>query len=415
MPALLFALLVPDAAAGRTLRLRDRVADATAVTLALAYGALMVSVGDATASGAALPWPVDCAIGVICAVALVVRRRWPVGLALALIPFSAVSVMATGAVTITLATVAVRRAGRVALLLSVANIAAGALYFLLQPDPRFPIWVDVVVRAAISVAATGWGLFVQAHRKLTMSLREHAARLEREQEMRVDQARLTERTRIAREMHDVLAHRLSLLSLHAGALEVRTDASAREVSVAAATIRTSAHQALQDLRSVIQVLRTRASTTPGSNLPADSSPELPQPGLVDIPDLVGTSRAHGLTVEYRCLVAPHGPPASTGRTVYRIVQEGLTNAGKHAPGEAVQVRIDGSPGQELRVRVLNRCYDHTTPAPGPAAVPGSGVGLVGIQERVTLAGGRVTYGREPAHDHGPATRFRLEAWLPWPG
>ena len=101
----------------------------------------------------------------------------------------------------------------------------------------------------------GWGLFVRAQRELVLSLRERAERLEAEQRLRVEQAREAERRRIAREMHDVLAHRVSLLSLHAGALEFHPDASAEEVAEAAAVIRASAHAAMQELRDVIGVLR----------------------------------------------------------------------------------------------------------------------------------------------------------------
>src|SRR5439155_1560546 len=243
MSALLFALLVPEPADSARSAGRNRLADGIAIGLALAYGAPMVRLGDATARGAALPWPVDVAIGVLCALALVVRRRWPLGLALALLPFGAVSVMATGAVTVALFTVAIRRRAPVALLLGAANVLLGAAYFLRQDHPPYPLWVDLVMRAVITAAAVGWGLFVQAHRRLTRSLREHAARLEADQHLRVEQARLTERARIAREMHDVLAHRMSLVSLHAGALEVRTDARPEEVALAAGAIRASDHGA----------------------------------------------------------------------------------------------------------------------------------------------------------------------------
>jgi signal transduction histidine kinase len=393
MSALTFALLMPDAAGSRGSATRNRLADGIAIGLALAYGALMVPIGDAVSPGAAVPWPVDVTIGVICACALVVRRRWPLGLALVILPFGAISVMATGAITVALFTAAIRRRASVVLLLATANVATSAIYFLVQGDPPYPLWVDLAMRAVVSAAAIGWGLFVQAHRRLTQSLREDAARLQSEQQLRVEQARLTERARIAREMHDVLAHRMSLLSLYAGALEVRTDARPEEVAVAATTIRTSAHAALEELRTVIGVLRKGAA----------GRPEPPQPGLTDVPDLVDSARGHGMAVGYTCHVPKPGPPAVLGRTAYRLVQEGLTNAGKHAPGAPVNVLLDGAAGADLRIRITNPCSGRTA-AP---AVPGAGVGLVGIEERVALAGGRVEYG--VARD-----LFRLEAWLPWP-
>ncbi|WP_327000322.1 histidine kinase [Dactylosporangium sp. NBC_01737] len=393
MSALLFALLVPEPAGDPRSARRDRLADAVAVGLAVCYGALMVSLGDATKPGAAIPWQLDVAIGTLCVLALLGRRRRPLGVALVLLPFGAVSVMATGAITVALFTVAIRHRATVVLWLGAANLATSAGYFLLQDDPPFPLWVDLLVRGVVTAAAIGWGLFVQAHRRLTQSLRDHAARLEAEQHLRVEQARLTERTRIAREMHDVLAHRLSLISLHAGALEVRTDASAEETAVAAGAIRTGAHEALQELRTVFGVLRNGAG----------SRPEPPQPGLGDLPELLGTARASGMTVGYTCRVPPDGPAVMLGRTVYRFVQEGLTNARKHAPGSAVQVLLDGAPGGELRVTITNPCAG----TDGHAAIPGAGLGLIGLRERIALAGGRVEHGADGG-------TFRLQAWLPWP-
>jgi signal transduction histidine kinase len=393
MSALLFALLVPEPAGGSRSAKRNRLADAIAIGLALAYGALMVWLGDATAPGAALPWSLDVGIGVLCAMTLVARRRWPLGLALALLPFGAVSVMATGAVTVALFTAAVRYRASVVLLLGAVNVLLGAVYFLLQDHPLYPLWVDLVVRTMVTAAAVGWGLFVQAYRGLTASLRERAARLEAEQHLRVEQARLTERARIAREMHDVLAHRMSLVSLHAGALEIRTNARPEEVALAAGAVRASAHEALKELRTVIGVLREGAA----------GRPEPPQPDLTDLPELVNSARVTGMTVRFTCRVPPAAPSVVLGRTAYRFVQEGLTNARKHAPDSAVEVLLDGAAGDDLRITITNLCPATS----GQPAVPGAGMGLIGLGERVALAGGRIEYGVD--HD-----TFRLRAWLPWP-
>jgi signal transduction histidine kinase len=394
MAGLMFTLLVPDPPGSRRSATRDRLADGVAVTVALAWGSLMVPLGDATRAGAPLPWPADITLGVLCCVALLVlRRRWPVALAAVVLPVSAVSVMATGAAIVALFTVAVHRRGPVALGLGAAYVAVVPVYFLLHDNPEFPVWVDLVVRAVTTTGALGWGMFVQAYRRLTGTLREHAARLEAEQSLRVDQARLTERARIAREMHDVLAHRMSMVSLHAGALEVRTDARPEEVAIAAGAIRASAHEALEELRGVIGVLREGAA----------GRPEPPQPGLADVPELVDGARAMGMTVSYTCAVPAGGPSVVLGRTAYRIVQEGLTNARKHAPGSQVRVLLEGASGGELRIRISNPC-----PRPGLRPdVPGAGMGLVGVSERAALAGGRVEYGPE-------GDGFRLEARLPWP-
>jgi signal transduction histidine kinase len=389
-----------DDAGRRPRTARHWLSDVTCIVLSLAFGALLLRFGDATADPApTLPWPVDAALGTLCCLSLGWRHRWPLGLALAITPVAAVSAMATPAVTVAVFTVAVHRRALIALIVAVANVATVSIYFLMQDAPKFPVWVDFTIRGVILTAAVGWGMFARAQRQLVASLREHAARLEDEQHLRVDQARLTERTRIAREMHDVLAHRLSLVSLHAGALEVRTDARQEEVATAAGVIRANAHEALQELRAVIGVLRGGTAGVP-------ERPERPQPGLPDVPELVEIARAAGTQVGYRCPVgAAVGLPPTIGRTVYRLIQEGLTNARKHAPGAPVEVLVDGAPSEGLRVRITNPL----PLTPVRTELPGAGMGLVGLRERVTLAGGRLDHGTEP-DGHG----FRLEAWLPWP-
>jgi signal transduction histidine kinase len=240
-------------------------------------------------------------------------------------------------------------------------------------------------------------MFVRASRQLVLSLRDRALRAEGEQLLRVEQARHLERTRIAREMHDVLAHRLSLLSMHAGALEFRPDAPPAEVAQAAGVVRASARQALEDLREVIGVLREG---------PEGSASTRPLPTLEDLPALVEESRRAGVRVraEYRVPELGSAPPA-TGRNAYRVVQEGLTNVRKHAPGTVADVRVEGGPGAGLTVEVRN-----PPPAGGEHAVPlpSAGTGLVGLLERVGLGGGRLEHGWTADGE------FRLRATLPWP-
>jgi signal transduction histidine kinase len=200
-------------------------------------------------------------------------------------------------------------------------------------------------------------------------------------------------------MHDVLAHRISLLSLHAGALEFRPDAAPEEIARAAAVIRASAHQALEDLRAVIGVLRD------GPGGPDGEPPQPPQPTLAALPGLLEESRAAGMRVHADLRVADLAAvPDLVGRHALRIVQEALTNARKHAASAPVDVRIEGAPGSGLMIEVRN-------PAPVLAAggpkIPGSGAGLVGLAERVTLSGGHLEHGLD---EHG---EFRLRARLPW--
>jgi signal transduction histidine kinase len=275
-------------------------------------------------------------------------------------------------------------------------ILVNGIFGVVRPENGRPLWETFTWGVVGVVIIVLWGQVVRARRQLVLSLRDRAERAESEQQLRVTQARVLERTRIAREMHDVLAHRISLVSLHAGALEIRGDASPEEVATAAGVIRASAHQALQDLREVIGVLRAGTE--------AEAAPERPQPTIAQLPALADESRSTGARVRLELDVAADAVPEGTGRTAYRIVQEGLTNARKHAPGAAVTVAVGGGPGDGLTISVRN-----PWPAGGvAAAIPGTGTGLVGLAERATLAGGRLTHGRGPSGD------FALTAWLPWP-
>jgi signal transduction histidine kinase len=343
-----------------------------------------------------LVW-LDFVIGTIVAGTLWWRRRWPVQIAVLTLPFGLFSLAAAISQMILLFTVAVHRRFTVAAALAVASLAVSAAFIAIRPEADTAYWESMTWSTVAIVIIVLWGMVVRSRRQLVVSLRDRAERAESEQQLRVAQARTLERTRIAREMHDVLAHRISLLSLHAGALEIRPDATSAEVAGAAGVIRASAHQALQDLREVIGVLR--------QDEPADgAAPERPQPTLGELTALAEESRAAGVRVRLQLAIESQVVPDLTGRTAYRIVQEGLTNARKHAPGAAVRVDVAGAPGSGLTIDIRN-----PWPVGAPATViPGTGTGLVGLAERTTLAGGRLTHGRTPEQD------FVLTAWLPWP-
>ena len=383
----------PVRPAGRTVR--GRVVDAACVLLAV--GVVVLTLVDSRAKHIAPgPLTVDLVLGSLCSLGVWLRRRWPVGLAVAAGLVSVYATSAGGAALIALFTVAVHRRFAV-----VAPIAAGCalvpfLQLLVRPDvPVLSPW-QIALGVVVAVAVLAWGMFVRARRQ---SLQERAGRVEAEQELRVAEARQGERNRIAREMHDVLAHRLSLLSLHAGALELRPDAAPEEVARAAGVVRDSAYQALEDLREVIGVLRTGVDRS-------DEMPERPQPTLADLPDLVDQSRRAGMTVRLDCQTdALAAVPAGVGRSAYRIVQEGLTNARKHAPDGEVAVTVRATPGDGVTVEIRNPCPMGTG---GGTAIPGAGIGLIGLTERAALAGGRLEHGPTPAGE------FRLWAWLPWP-
>jgi signal transduction histidine kinase len=249
----------------------------------------------------------------------------------------------------------------------------------------------------LAFAATGWGMFIRARRQLLLSLRERALRAEADKELHEEQARVAERTRIAREMHDVLAHRISLLALHAGGLEVRPDLPPEQVQETAALLRGTARQALEELRSVIGVLREDVGSEPAL--------VAPQPTLRDIGRLVEETRIAGTQIDFVMHVEHiDDVPAALGRDVYRIVQEALTNVRKHAPGATARVRVTGAPGDGLHIRVHNR---QPVPAAATPTLPGAGAGLLGLQERVALAGGTLVVGSDGSGD------FVVEAELRW--
>jgi signal transduction histidine kinase len=376
---------------------RDWIVDGACFVLAVAGGiygpgALLENGAEPSSGAAAL----IVAAGVVACLAVWLRRRWPVAVALLTVVLGAVSPAAGGASLIALFTVAVHRRSVVAIAVAALAIALLPVYFSIYPD-EIPFWVNVALATGIQAAVVGWGMFIRSQRELMLALRERTRQAEAERDLRVAQARSQERTRIAREMHDVLAHRISLLSLHAGALEVRPDAPPAEIARAAGVVRACAHEALEDLREVIGVLRTDRSQTAPS--------EHPQPTIADVSDLVAESQAAGMNVALAQRADAESLPVATGRAVYRIVQEGLTNARKHAPGAAVVVAIDGAPSGGLTVEIVSR---RPLAELGLPEIPGGGAGLIGLAERVSLAGGRLEHGRAENGD------YRLWAWLPWP-
>jgi signal transduction histidine kinase len=291
--------------------------------------------------------------------------------------------------------VAVHRPARQAVLVSLLWVPALLVFAAYSPTTG-PVAVVAFVMPLV-LAASGWGLFLRARRLLLLSLRERALRAEADQEMHQEHARVAERTRIAREMHDVLAHRISLMALHAGGLEVRPDLPAAEIQQTAALLRSTASQALEELRSVIGVLRDDSGHG-GEDL-------TPQPTLHDLPRLVEETRSAGTDIELDVLVEDiEDVPAPLGRDAYRIVQEALTNVSKHAGGAPARVRVTGAPGQGLRISVRNRQRDATYPR---TTLPGAGAGLLGLRERVALAGGTLALGPDGSGD------FVVEADLTW--
>ncbi|MEV6413731.1 histidine kinase [Kribbella sp. NPDC051718] len=397
-PGLLTAMISPGsrAAPGDGRRTpRDWVVDVTFVVLGMGLSVIGLAIPD----GSRLDPPVGLhvTIGVLAALSLMLRRKWPLQVALVLIVLSAFFPTVGSSSGLALFSLAVHRRTLVSVLGCVAAALSCLVQFWIYPPARsipYVYWMVVSLTSLLCVAVVAWGIVVRTRRQLMVSLAERARRAEEEQELRVEQGRRRERERIAREMHDALGHRLSLLSVHAGALEFRPGMPSDELAQAAGVIRSSARECMEDLREIVGVLRAPDSTVPGDRRP--------QPGLVDVDALVEESRAAGMTVILTPLPSPPDSiPPATGRHGYRIIQEGLTNARKHAPGQPVTVVLSGAAGNGLSIEIRN---------PLVAGVPGDGsrVGLVGLAERAKLAGGTL--------DHGPTSTncFRLHAWLPWP-
>jgi signal transduction histidine kinase len=266
----------------------------------------------------------------------------------------------------------------------------------------YPWWAAGLWTLSYQVAVVALGMYAGARRGLVASLREQVRQAEAAQQLMVGQARRAERAAIAVEMHDVLAHRVSLVALQAGALEVRPDLPPEEVAKTAGLIRSTARQAMTELRDIIGVLHDGERT---------EAPLAPQPTLRDIGPLVDGYRKAGLKVGLDMTVdEPDAVPGPLGRDAYRIVREALANVSKHAGTTAAVVSLSGCAGKGLLLEVRNRLPVSGVPAGQPAsALPGSGLGLVSLAERVALAGGTLAHGPDGGGD------FVLTAAFPWQG
>ncbi|WP_459180682.1 sensor histidine kinase [Streptomyces sp.] len=245
----------------------------------------------------------------------------------------------------------------------------------------------VLLSALLATAPTALGLLAQSRRELTARLAELAAGRERERRLAAEQAVVRERTRMAREMHDTVAHHISLIAVQSGALEVtaRTD----DARAAAGAVRELSRGALDELRRMVGLLR----------LPVDAGQPEDGPGLADLPALLtaaGPAVRGDLPAVEDCAC-----PAPVQHAAYRTVQEALTNVRKHAPGAVTDVVLR-LVGDDLLVAVRNGPSDG---APGPA-LPSGGHGLTGLRERATQLGGTLL--AEPDPDGG----FLVRAVLP---
>ncbi|MBA0053111.1 hypothetical protein E0L36_20210 [Streptomyces sp. AJS327] len=498
---------------------------------------------------------VDAPLGALCCLTLWWRRRRPLLVALAMVPVGAISDSAFGALMVVILNLGLRVPWKRGLPVLGLYVVASVPYVLLYSVPHEG-WATAIFVLAYYLVFFLWGTALRARRMLIAQLRAETARERAEHARRLGEARRAERGAIAREMHDVLAHRISLLSVHASALVYRAEQAEAgtapalpgpEIADSARVIRDNAHQALDELRGVLRILRDdpaadpprsaelpevrRPGAAPGDGDPAARRPrtgppeprqtepepergpepgpgpergseqrrepapetgsasgpetgsasapvpgnaavtvskgphplgssapeedvvgqaedegrapggpsgaiggrtapgraaattasagvwpggrrterariERPQPTLTDLVALLEEARRAGQRVTYRDsagAAAQRSLSAHRQRTIFRTVQEGLTNARKHAPGQEVTVRLYGAPGERITVSVRNPL----SRARPRARVPGAGMGLTGLGERVALDGGTLEHGCRGGW-------FELAARLPWP-
>ncbi|RYJ21208.1 two-component system sensor kinase [Streptomyces sp. L-9-10] len=281
---------------------------------------------------------------------------------------------------------------------------------------RLSNWTNTSFGNSVLIGlALALGMWLGSRRRLLEALTDQVEQLRVERELRAEQARLAERSRIAREMHDVLAHRLSLLMLHAGVLQLRGEGMPPATVERIALLRSTAGQALDDLREVLGAMRsddgprgtdgTAGAAGAAGTAGADGTVAVAAPALQDLAELLAEARAAGQLIE-STVSGDAGSTSTTHRlAVHRLVREALTNARKHAYAAPVAVRVHYGP-PATTVEVVNGPAGEALPAsedPG-ARTPG-GYGLIGLAERVAALGGHL-------HTGATAGGWRLSARLP---
>jgi signal transduction histidine kinase len=407
------------------------LAAVSAIECAFEGGTFADRVGVLPAFGALL--------GVVAGAVLVLRRRWPVAVVLVGIAMTpaqtGILLSLVGLYTLAASEVPRRITAVLAVMNGLGTMIVAVIQFqdLLRDSDggsglRLPLtfFVSVLMAVGLTGPPVLLGLYVRARRRLVESLRERATGLEYELELlaekaaeRAERARAEERTRIAREMHDVVAHRVSLMVVHAAALKAVALKDPQKASASAELLGDMGRQALTELRQMLGVLRSTEASPAAAAVSAAAASGVvaggsagpgPVPGdeeegpnLALLATLVEESQAAGMGVELT-VEGTHRPCGSrVEATVYRVVQEALTNVHKHAAGAEAVVRLAYREA-EVAVLITNGPSDGTP----QAALPSGGHGLVGMRERVTSHGGGFAAG--PTPDGG----FRVSALLPTP-
>lgn len=397
--------------------------------------------GERFAGEAGLPAGVGVVFGATAGSVLLVRRMWPVAVVLV---FVAVAPAQMGYLMglVGLYTLAASEAPRriIGALSGMAFVGVFIVWFVQTTRSNvsggagvsgewFAPFVSLAVAIGLTAPPVLLGLYVGARRRLMESLRERADSLERELQLlaeraeeRAEWARGEERTRIAREMHDVVAHRVSLMVVHAAALQAVARKDPEKAVKNAALVGDMGRQALTELREMLGVLRSGEGLSSvvraepvgvplaavGAAAAAAASRAVEESGegpcLAELGELVGQSAAAGMVVELLVEGEVRAYAADVEQTAYRVVQEALTNVHKHAAGAKTHVRL-AHRAAEIAMQVENG----PPPEPGAAGaarLPSGGNGLLGMKERVAQLGGVFVSG--PTEAGG----FRVSAVIP---
>jgi len=364
-----------------------------------ALGLLVAGLGTGPLLGGRAIEPRDLlalAVVVVMCASLAVRRRRPVAVFTAVVAAGGLQVLllpgplaSDVAMLVALYTLAAYRPRRIALP-GLLVTALGSLIAIMRWAPEHAIhdwWTLGEVLAVFwGPALTAWllGDMTRWRRSYYRELEERAARLERERDAQAQIAAAAERARIARELHDVVAHNVSVMVVQADGASYAISSSPDRAREALAAISATGRQALTEMRSLLGVLRSA-----GDSL-ADGAAELaPQPGIEQLSGLLAQARATGLPVSFTVEGVPRQLPRGTALTAYRVVQESLTNARKHG-GAGVTATV-----------TLRFCEDEVAiivaddGTASPKEGDGQGHGLIGMRERVELFGGTVSAGPKP--------------------
>ncbi|MGW3203047.1 sensor histidine kinase [Streptomyces sp. NPDC001135] len=403
-------------------------------SLALVSAVECAAEGIPFARDAGIPVAVGIVFGVIAGSVLLVRRKWPVAVVLVAIAITPAQMGfllgVVGLYTLAACELPRRIIGALAGM-SLVGTAVVTFVRVRQDMARgdltlgdwFVPFAAVTTALGLTAPPVLLGLYVGARRRLMESLRERADSLERELQLlaerageRAEWARNEERTRIAREMHDVVAHRVSLMVVHAAALQAVARKDPEKAAKNAALVGDMGRQALTELREMLGVLRSgedvgrRVREVPlagvGEAAAAAASDVVVEDGpcLSELEELIGQSSAAGMVVDLSVEGAVRSYAAQVEQTAYRVVQEALTNVHKHAGGAKTHVRL-AHRVSEIAMQVENE----PPPEPGSASaagLPSGGNGLVGMRERVVALGGVFVSG--PTDAGG----FRVSAVIP---